>query len=694
MPGALNKQVLIKAIVARTGLSQADARKVLEIIIKEITRALANGENVSVPAFGTFSVRTRAARSGRNPRTGEMLRIPAGRQVKFSNAKALKEAANAEPAGGSSAEFRVGSKRRMKRERPDALAGGGRPVPKTARRKPNIPEPASDEPRYLQAQLEQETGGNFSNVTAFDTLAKSRKTRANVRIGYPSQQWASASRPVEFEDKQKKPRLLDLFFWEAGNSSAPQKKSIELPVSGTSSTASFCFTPGPESDVLEARITLVYQGRVLQTGSLEAKFGESDEGCGLRFRLDGALEPNLDSSADREAFDLALVFNHSANGQKRAFSFSEGDSAVIDIREDDVDRLTSKLNAILSRIADEPEVYSDLGSEDSRKLFRDLAQRGATLRKEVIGSSPGKVKSGRRLQIVSTRGSYLPAEFLYDFEAPDDDAQLCDGFEAALSSGPCCGACETNPDKNICPLGFWALSTVIERHARTRDPGDLRDGAFRFLVRNAEQREPLPVLKSALLGASDRADSKDPTAVSSLYDVLSGLYSGQALPPVIRDWNEWSAAIKSARRSLLVLLPHHYSKEGFEILEIGKDAGLKADVVKTKHVSFDDDSAPIVLLIGCVTSFGRISFDSFIRRFHEAGASVVIGTVSTILGRHAGPASEILIRQIIEAAKSGDGTMGKAMLSARRKLVGQGFPMSMGLSAYGGADWKLEAGGD
>ena len=271
---------------------------------------------------------------------------------------------------------------------------------------------------------------------------------------------------------------------------------------------------------------------------------------------------------------------------------------------------------------------------------------------------------------------------------------MCSGFGAALDTGECCGACETDPDKNICPLGFWALSTVIERHARTRDPGDLKEGAFRFQVRNAEQRDPLPVLEGSLLGASDRADSMDPTAVTGLYETLSEFYPDPKPPPVIRDWNDWSAAIKATRRNLLVLLPHHYSREGFEILEIGKDAGLKADIIKTKHVVYDENSAPIVLLIGCVTAFGRISFDSFIRRFHEAGASVVVGTVSTILGRHAGPATGILVSEIIEAAKQGDGTMGVAMLKARRRLVGQGYPMSMGLSGYGGADWKLDAGGD
>lgn len=683
MPKTLHKQELIEAIAAQAGLSQADAKKALEAILKAIAQAMARGERVAMSGFGTFSVATRASRAGRNPRTGELLRIPMGNRVKFITAKALKDAANAVQARSSS-------------HLPKPVPAGRPPTKRRAMKRVSMrPSPAvPDEPRYLQARVEQEKNGSFCPVSPFDILAKMRRTRANIRIGYPSQEWASVSRPVAFEDQQKAPRTLDVFFWEEKLSPKPQKQTIELPVKGDSSIACFGFTPGADTDALEARITLVYQGRVLQTGSLNATFGELDEGCGLRFRLDGALEPNVDSVADRGAFDMALVFNHSTSGQRRAFNFSEGDSAVIDIREDDVDKLTSKLNAILSRIADDPEVYSDIGSEDSRKLFRDLAQRGATLRKEVIGTPPAKPDTTRRLQIVSTRGSYLPAEFMYDLEPPDDDAELCSGFAAALGSGTCCGACESNPDKNICPLGFWALSTVIERHARTRDPDSLSDGAFRFLVRNAQQREPLPVLEGALLGASNRADSKNPTAVTGLHDMLSTHYPGQGLPPVIRDWNDWSAAIKSARRDLLVLLPHHYIKEGFEILEIGKDAGLKADIIKTKHVIFDNKSAPIVLLIGCVTAFGRISFDSFIRRFHEAGASVVVGTVSTILGRHAGPATEILIREIIEAARTGDGTIGIAMLKARRNLVGLGFPMSMGLSGYGGADWKLEAGGD
>ena len=90
----MNKNDLIAAVSTRSSLSKADAQKAVDSVFEEISAALGSGAEVRVVGFGTFSVATRKASQGRNPRTGERISIPASRQPKFKAGKALKEAVN------------------------------------------------------------------------------------------------------------------------------------------------------------------------------------------------------------------------------------------------------------------------------------------------------------------------------------------------------------------------------------------------------------------------------------------------------------------------------------------------------------------------------------------------------------------------------------------------------------------------
>ena len=79
----MNKAELIDAMASEGGLSKADAKKALDAFIKTTTNALASGDRVALVGFGSFSVATRAARTGRNPQTGQELKIAAKKVVKF-----------------------------------------------------------------------------------------------------------------------------------------------------------------------------------------------------------------------------------------------------------------------------------------------------------------------------------------------------------------------------------------------------------------------------------------------------------------------------------------------------------------------------------------------------------------------------------------------------------------------------------
>ena len=90
----MNKGELIDAVAGSAGLSRADATKAVDGILAAITSTLAGGGGISLVGFGTFSVKARAARMGRNPRTGEAIQIKASNVPGFKAGKALKEAVN------------------------------------------------------------------------------------------------------------------------------------------------------------------------------------------------------------------------------------------------------------------------------------------------------------------------------------------------------------------------------------------------------------------------------------------------------------------------------------------------------------------------------------------------------------------------------------------------------------------------
>ena len=88
----MNKTELVNALAERTGLSKKSAEEVLNTTLEIVTETLADGEKVQLVGFGSFEVRERAARMGRNPRTREEVPIPASRAVQFKSGKVLKNA--------------------------------------------------------------------------------------------------------------------------------------------------------------------------------------------------------------------------------------------------------------------------------------------------------------------------------------------------------------------------------------------------------------------------------------------------------------------------------------------------------------------------------------------------------------------------------------------------------------------------
>ncbi len=90
----MNKAELIDAVAQGADLSKASASRAVDSFVAAVTGALQSGDQVALVGFGTFSVKARAARTGRNPRTGEAIQIKASNNPGFKAGKALKEAVN------------------------------------------------------------------------------------------------------------------------------------------------------------------------------------------------------------------------------------------------------------------------------------------------------------------------------------------------------------------------------------------------------------------------------------------------------------------------------------------------------------------------------------------------------------------------------------------------------------------------
>ncbi len=91
----MNKSDLVNAVANAAGLTKADCAKATDELLALVSDSLKNGDGLQITGFGNFTITDRPERDGRNPRTGEAIKIPAARVVKFKPGKGLKDSVNA-----------------------------------------------------------------------------------------------------------------------------------------------------------------------------------------------------------------------------------------------------------------------------------------------------------------------------------------------------------------------------------------------------------------------------------------------------------------------------------------------------------------------------------------------------------------------------------------------------------------------
>lgn len=556
------------------------------------------------------------------------------------------------------------------------------------------PRAEKAEARFLQTAAKRE--GAAAGDPFASSLRSDETYELSVWIGPREKEAFGLSVVFPTLENPHETHELSVVLNEPNLLSEPQMGKLELPPVGKTEPCRFVLHCRPKVKRIEARIAILHRGRVLQTGVLRGpilKAGEKETAKSkLSFTLDAAPRRRLQTLGGRSRFDAALITNHRDDGTTTTLGVVGKRVARIKLESDTLDALVTCFNTAISEIADKPADFKKLRSKGTLALLRELAQHGSRLHEVIEKHSlvgPALAKADR-LQIVTARvDGFLPLELAYRYEAPDDDAELCKGAETALKKGECPASCgrTRGTDTRLCPLGFWGLSKTVERFAHVPEHV-AEDSDFSLYAEPITKRERIPRPKTGVVAGSLLAIEEDKQALKR----VEAAVKSHATLVSAKNWDEWVTQVSKKHPELLVLLPHHTSEGSNSILEIGKDSRLKATLVKEKHVFGDPKPSPltrpIVLLLGCETEDSEIAFERFPSMFAERGAAIVVGTIATVLGRHASPAAVHLIDELYRSSRK-PRSFGELLVDARRRLLANGSAMCLALVGFGDADWQI-----
>jgi hypothetical protein len=490
---------------------------------------------------------------------------------------------------------------------------------------------------------------------------------------------------------------LTVLFAEPNQWDEVQRGKLRLPRYGSSDRCTFVFTPrnpGP----FRARLTLCYRDRILQTALLEtevfASSSQPAEGSPPSLKVEALVRTSLATLDDRQRFDASVVFNQTVNG--RPTMQAEGDDGAYIASLDKVSAVLEKISARLNEAAQEARRYSKgLRTKPTAELLVDLATKGNSIYRDLVidyidrSSAARALRDSNYLQILAAKpDAIVPLELVYEYPPPADGVQVCVNARKALANGGCPATCKptTSPAPHVCPMGFWGLRKVIERHLHNPQ---LAGAAHVTGVEPVLDRRELSLNGTSLLAVSENVP---PLQRRKLTQGLKRSWSAGAVN-VVTKWAEWPTTVQTKKPVLLLALPHSIGSGDGISLEISGDTLPSRFIIDSYVRAPPELKPPLVVLLGCDTAAARSprEFISHVTYFRQASAPVILGTLATVDGTDAATCATKLIEHLVAVIGNTPVRFGTVLLQTKREAVASGLVMALGLVGFGDADWQLQA---
>lgn len=549
--------------------------------------------------------------------------------------------------------------------------------------------------RFLQQRSFIRRGREFQEARYGFVIGAPALVR--VRIGPPKGKWNTLATAFPQEQLPRHLEQWSLTVWlsEPNHLPEPLKGHLKLPHDGPSTECEFRFKPKDFAH-FEARVSVLHRGRVIQTAVLRSSVlapdADADPSHGHAPSLEDVIPVRhaIGDLKQRRQFDLAFVLNQNAAGRPLATGLSQKHAWISDLSKSIA--IAKDINNRLSPVAKSVADYEKgLDGEKGRALLVQLAQLGSYLHLYLVTEQLGatgnrpEVAQSKYLQIVSTKSdAVIPFEFIYEYQVPDDDAHVCEHWRKGLADGKCGATCDRMSGRAVCPLGFWGLDKVIERHALT--PELAKEGRELYLqAETSSASSTLHLGGVGVFGASTRVSAPSLLELSAALDKHTGKTPSRA-----QDWNTWLQAVRDNRPNLLLALAHTDGTGANVSLELGGKS-IKSIQIKEQHVrSKEGDPRPLIALLGCDTAGTADDYGHHVAVFRARGAAIVIGTIATVFGDHAAQVACRLVEGLLpQAGAATPERLGEALRALKRKALSDNLLMPLCLVAYGDADWKL-----
>ncbi|MES3020292.1 MAG: hypothetical protein V4857_01785 [Pseudomonadota bacterium] len=545
--------------------------------------------------------------------------------------------------------------------------------------------------RFLQQRPFVLTNGRARAKAAHGFIAGTA-AEVDLRIGPLDADWQPLE--VRFVDdalfSDSRPARLTVWLTEPAQLAKPVEGKLSLPLEGASAPCTLRFTPlkaGP----FEGRITVLHNGRVVQTALLVA------EVAARASELDPSAKPprlqktipvrrNLGDIAGRRSFGLAFVENHTLAGEVRTVALSPGHAWIADASPLLDHWMT--INNCLTKVAHSTADFVDgIEGKAGTEILIRLARNGSSLNNSLIGehlNRPGNnaaIASEEYIQIVSMRSQTIPIEFVYDFPTPAKTAALCEHWRDGVANGKCPGTCAGGTKERVCPMGFWGLSKVIERHQLSTEHSAA--GKNYYLQSEPTRQSDAIKLSGPVVFSRSRRVTDD-----SIEKVRQALDVPDIDAAQVNSWKEWATAVNGNPR-LILSMPHTDGQDNAVTLEISGDQIESIDI-DTSHVCPQPHGKPpLVILLGCDVAQASDAFSRHLAAFNGNGAAAIVATIATVNAAQAAAVAAMLASELLKK-RDKPFRLGEAIRDVKRQALLQNLIMPLCVVAYGDADWRLE----